>query len=1370
MRTHLPFFFLFFLSINLFGQVNYSANDVVPAYNDYFRPGVNPGNYNTWTDEQIADLAAGNPYIGVPGIGAKSVRPSLPEVFLDVFGYDVRLGAFQYYDNLGMKENVCFIGYPNLSHRDTTEYCPGQISELFANMYEPIWDGGLNGTPYNDENYLAAYTYEVVTRYKDYVRFWEIWNEPSLDKSNYKATLPPGHPESWWVNDPDPCDMAIQAPVYHYIRMLRVCYDVIKTVDPEAYVSLGGVGYYSFFDVLCRNTDNPVDGSVTPEYPLAGGAYFDAVGIHTYPHFDGSTIFVANNALAFERHSDAAADGVAIAKNTRQQILGSYGYDGVTYPKKEYLITEINIPRLPFEIPQVPGENYIGSVEAQRNFMTKALITSMSNDIHQLHIYNLGDLESEAEAESFFDVMGLYGNLFETPPYTQVRTDAGVAYKTASDMLFETTWDPVQSAALNLPSNMRGGALKDSDGEYVYVLWAKTEVDQSEEGQATYSFPASFNISNLYKKEWDYEVTGDEQLVSSQNMVFTTAPVFLTEAPAVIDTTDLSQTDCIELIDGFTYIGQYLGNKYFRSNNIDTWENANTFCEAKGGHLVEINDYAENEFLRIKISEPVLIGLNDVATEGNLEWSNGESLGFNNIDVCNFCNGNTLSNDYLLLHSWDGKWSYTNGSVAKNYIMEIACEDFTPPNTGGGNNVCDEPVPGFSPIGELGGKQYFISNGSNEWEDAKNLAEAQGGQLVVINDAAENLFIKNRISGLVHLGLSDKNVEGVLEWVDGTPFDYENFQICNFCQGNTPTHDYVVMHQWDGGWSYQTGAQSRRFIMERVCEPDTTNTGGGGGGGSTDCDDLLSLNKPTNQSSFQSSATAARAVDGNTNGNSWSDNSVAITNWESQAWIEVDLEAVQEIKEIEIWNRTDCCEGFLSNYYVFVSDVPFTSTDIASTIAQAGVTNYFEADPAGTPTTIDINRTGRYVRVQITGTSFLAVAELKVMGCESNTGGGCLPAGTPCDDGDATTENDVEDGNCNCAGTPIMVPNNCITTTNVALGQPTIQSSTLTAGVITGSSSKAVDGDTNGIFFTTPTSSSSVSATLSENQPWWQVDLGATYLLEEIKFYNRTDGTDRTRDCHVMVSNLPFSQGSLSSAQNQSDYVEFIPGLVGSPSILTPNVEGRYIRVQLDGAGYLLVAEFEAMGCTPVVTPLAGVPELVKFNLHKRRTNVDIDWMMFNEDAIDYYEVERSEDGLVFELLEKQEITSPSAPSYYQLVDERPLSGESFYRLKLNYKDGSVYYTENERVNFTIDFRTIEIYPSPTNDYINITLRELAGKKGTIEIFNSFGQRVNGQTYDAIPEIPTTFDVSELVSGVYFVNIKIEGHRSVTKKFVVGRL
>ncbi len=42
---------------------------------------------------------------------------------------------------------------------------------------------------------------------------------------------------------------------------------------------------------------------------------------------------------------------------------------------------------------------------------------------------------------------------------------------------------------------------------------------------------------------------------------------------------------------------------------------------------------------------------------------------------------------------------------------------------------------------------------------------------------------------------------------------------------------------------------------------------------------------------------------------------------------------------------------------------------------------------------------------------------------EINVEATCPPIGTSCDDGDSSTVNDVEDGNCNCAGTPISNPN-----------------------------------------------------------------------------------------------------------------------------------------------------------------------------------------------------------------------------------------------------------------------------------------------------------------------------------------------------------
>ena len=1353
---------LFFQTIGT-TQVNYNANDVVPEYNDYFRPGVNPGSYQSWTDEQLADLAAGNPYLNIPGIGAKTIRPSLPEFFLDTYGYDVRLGAFQYFTELGMDQNVCFIGYPNLRHRDTTTYCEGaSIGQLFANMYTPVWDGGLNGTPYNDDNYLAAYMYKTVTMYKDYVRFWEIWNEPSLDASNYRATLPKGHPESWWDNDPDPCDLDIQAPVYHYIRMLRVCYDVIKTVDPDAFVTLGGVGYYSFFDVLCRNTDNPVDGSVTPEYPLAGGAYFDAVGIHTYPHFDGSTIFQGPGGLVYERHSDAAADGIVIAKNGREEVLAEYGYDGVTYPKKEMIITEINIPRLPFQ-------NFMGSALSQRNFMAKALVTSMSNGIDQLHIYNLGDIEEESTADSWFDVMGLYGNLTATPPYNQDRNESGLAYKTASDMLYQTVWDSTRSSNLNLPPTMRGGALRRPNGDYVYVLWAKTYIDQSEDASETYSFPAGFGLTTVYKKEWDYNETLFEEAISSQNIVFNSTPTFFTATPDDLPTEDFDVSDCPETFDGFNYMGQFLGSKYFLSNSQLTWQDAKAFCEEKGGNLVEVNGFAENNFIKNNISDPVFIGLSDDAVEGTFAWTNGEPVVFNNIDECAICQPNTESNDYLMLHSWDGKWSYNPEFVAKYFVMEFDCfNDTIPtPDLGGGGSDCDAPITGFTEIGELGGKQYYISNGANDWEDARFLAQAQGGDLVVIDDAVENLFIQGKINEMVHIGLSDQAVEGNLVWVDGSPLDYENFDLCNFCGSNNSDRDNLVMHPWNGGWSFATTSQNFRSIMERTCEPDTTGTGGGGGTGGN-CDTNLALNASATQSGTQLNASASRAVDGNTDGNFWGQNSTTLTNWIAQPWLEIDLGEVYDIENIELWNRDDCCTNLFANYHILVSNTPFTNATLAGAQTQTGVSDFPQTGEAARPTTQNVNRSGRYIRVQLEGTSFLAITEIKVIGCETGGGTNCEVAGTPCDDNDPTTLDDVEDGNCGCAGTPDTGGSGCTTVTNLALNKPTNQSSTLTAGQVTGISDKAVDGNTNGTYFISPASSSSVSATNNEYQAFWEVDLEAAFLIEKINLYNRTDGVDKTENAYVLISDTPFTGSDLASARAQATYEYFVNGLVGSPSEIYPNVSGQYIRVQRDGVGYLLIAELEAMGC---VAPTQNfvVPHLLNFNATKNGQLAEVDWLISKDENVETYEVEFSTDETSFSLLETLEARSLDAAHQYQTVHQKPEQGANFYRLKVIQKDGTFYHTAPRQVVFEKEFAEVHLFPNPTNELVYLGLRTFAGNSGTVEIYNSIGQKMMSQDFEKFAIEATAFDVSEFPQGMYSVVVQVKGMRSFTKKFVVGK-
>ncbi len=630
-------------------------------------------------------------------------------------------------------------------------------------------------------------------------------------------------------------------------------------------------------------------------------------------------------------------------------------------------------------------------------------------------------------------------------------------------------------------------------------------------------------------------------------------------------------------------------------------------------------------------------------------------------------------------------------------------------------------------------------------------------------------------------------------------------------------------------------------------------------GGGCSVTENLALNGTATESSSQLGADGTRAIDGNTNGDFFGGNSVSLTNWTTQPWIEVDLGQVGNIETVNVWNRTDCCNGFLKNYYILVSDVPFTSTNLTMTLAQSGVDGYFETVAAGLPSTILVNRTGRYVRIQLQGTSFLGLAELEIIGCID--GGGCPSVGTSCDDGDPSTENDVEDGdcgcagtpcptegttcndgdentvddledgNCNCFGTPINCPDagmlcddgdastendvedgncgcsgtpcpivgtscddgdastendvedgfcncagtpistgGCVTTSNLALTGTASQSNTLTAGGITGSASKAIDGNTNGVFFTGDPSTSSVSATNNENQAYWEVALDANYLIEQIDVYNRTDGVDQTNDIFVLVSDVPFTSTDLAGARAEAIWEENVSGLVGTPSTVLPNITGQYVRIQLENSGYLVLAEVEVIGCTDPTPTGFAIPHMMYFNAKKNGIHTDIDWLMARDIDVDYYEVEVSTDGQVFRWLTEVNAAQVNSPKQYEAVDLKPAFGENFYRLKVNQIDGSYFYSNIRRVNFEINFDEVVVFPNPTNDHIYIDMRDFAGKSGTIEIYNNLGQRMMERTYQSFPSNPAEFDVNDFTNGMFTISIKVENHRRFTKKFVVSKL
>ncbi len=528
----IAFLSLLFTVLFVNAQPSFNAQTQVNSYNGPFRYGINLGWYDgSWDDFTTSNIAAGNPSLNIPGIGVTTLRPKVYEQFTETWGMNILNGRFQHFQSIGLAEHTLFVDLPvAAAHADNAKYqgC-SESSRLYANMYEPIWDGGVNGTPVNENNYYAVYIYNLAQTYKNYVRFWEIVNEPDQDWGMY-GWKDQTYTDSWWNNAPTACQLKnIYVPIYQYIRLLRISYEVIKSVDPSAYVTPGGIGYASFLDCLLRYTDNPTDGTVSASYPNFGGAYFDVLSFHSYPHL---------NMGSSNRNSDRASQMFGATINEFETVLANRGFNGITYPKKYLICTENNAPGK-----SIGGE--WGGLAEQRNYIIKSFVTSHKKGLLQTQLYCLGNLEPYNTATNSFSVMGMYQDLHNIGPlwnggaYLQKITDAGVAYKTTSQLLSGYTFNQTLTNALNLPATIDGAAYKNNAGENLYVLWAKTTANNSESASATFSIPLSADVTaHLYKYEWNFSASNTVTDQLKDNIALTGSPLFLKNNYSILDLPD----------------------------------------------------------------------------------------------------------------------------------------------------------------------------------------------------------------------------------------------------------------------------------------------------------------------------------------------------------------------------------------------------------------------------------------------------------------------------------------------------------------------------------------------------------------------------------------------------------------------------------------------------------------------------------------------------------------------------------------------------------------------------------------------------------------------------------------------------------------
>lgn len=179
--------------------------------------------------------------------------------------------------------------------------------------------------------------------------------------------------------------------------------------------------------------------------------------------------------------------------------------------------------------------------------------------------------------------------------------------------------------------------------------------------------------------------------------------------------------------------------------------------------------------------------------------------------------------------------------------------------------------------------------------------------------------------------------------------------------------------------------------------------------------------------------------------------------------------------------------------------------------------------------------------------------------------------------------------------------------------------------------------------------------------------------------------------------------------------------------------------------------------------------KLLNFNANYNAKNaqVELDWKTVTEINNDYFTIEKSVDGKNFEVVGIVDgAGNTSSVKSYQAIDEKPIIGTSYYRLKQTDFDGQFEYSNLVPVKIEGTITNPTVYPNPvTNDGI-LEFNASAASSTTITIYDVSGRIAYSnqlQTNKGFNHL--ILPTSALSNGMYFIHLN-NGVESTNLKFI----
>jgi len=164
--------------------------------------------------------------------------------------------------------------------------------------------------------------------------------------------------------------------------------------------------------------------------------------------------------------------------------------------------------------------------------------------------------------------------------------------------------------------------------------------------------------------------------------------------------------------------------------------------------------------------------------------------------------------------------------------------------------------------------------------------------------------------------------------------------------------------------------------------------------------------------------------------------------------------------------------------------------------------------------------------------------------------------------------------------------------------------------------------------------------------------------------------------------------------------------------------------------------------------------ELLSFDARAIPEGVELFWRTASETENDFFSIERADDGLVFREIGRLPGAGTTLLNQeYLFVDENPLPGTNYYRLRQVDFNGQFSYSPLRSVVFSGSAPSFSALPNPASDRLMLRWDPPAGAGGLLRIFRMTGEQVY-QTRLAEGSNHYEADLSRLSPGLYFVEIQ----------------